>query len=39
MGLNLKYSTGQTPIDANESDGLKIKTIITQGELIEFARS
>ena len=32
MGLNLKYSTGQTPIDANESDGLKIKTITTQSE-------
>ena len=39
MGLNLEYSAGQTPIDANESDGLKIKTIITQGELNEFARS
>lgn len=36
MGLNLKYSTGQTPIDANESDGLKIKTIATQSELNEF---
>jgi Fic-DOC domain mobile mystery protein B len=36
MGLNLKYSTGQTPIDANESDGLKIKTITTQSELNEF---
>lgn len=39
MGLNFEYSTGQTPIDANESDGLKIKTITTQSELIEFARS
>ena len=36
MGLNLEYSTGQTPIDANESDGLKIKTITTQSELNEF---
>ncbi len=36
MGLNLEYSAGQTPIDANESDGLKIKTITTQSELNEF---
>ncbi len=36
MGLNLEYSAGQTPIDSNESDGLKIKTITTQSELNEF---
>ena len=36
MGLNSAYSVGQTPIDANESNGLKIKTITTQSELNEF---
>ncbi len=36
MGLNLEYSSGQTPIHADEIDGLKINTIINQGELNEF---
>lgn len=36
MGLNLKYSDGQTPLDENEKEGLKIKSITTQGELDEF---
>lgn len=36
MGLNLDYSHGQTPIDENESEGLKIPSISTKGELDEF---
>ncbi len=36
MGLNLNYKEGQTPIDEEEKDGLKIKAITTQGELNEF---
>ena len=36
MGLNLEYSSGQTPINADEIDGLKINTIVNQGELNEF---
>jgi len=36
MGLNLKYLEGQTPLDENEKDGLKIKSITTQKELDEF---
>lgn len=36
MGLNLKYDEGQTPLDEEEKDGLKIKSITTQGELNEF---
>ena len=36
MGLELKYADGQTPLDEDEKDGLKIKTITTQGELDEF---
>jgi Fic-DOC domain mobile mystery protein B len=39
MGLNFEYAIGQTPIDANESDGLKIKTITLQSELNEFEQS
>jgi Fic-DOC domain mobile mystery protein B len=36
MGLNLEYTEGQTPIDAEEQLGLRIKTIVTQAELNEF---
>lgn len=36
MGLNLKYADGQTPLDEDEKEGLKIKTITTQKELDEF---
>lgn len=36
MGLNLNYEEGQTPLDEDEKEGLKIKSITTQGELDEF---
>ncbi|PCI96282.1 MAG: cell filamentation protein Fic [Flavobacteriales bacterium] len=36
MGLELKYSDGQTPLDEEEKEGLKIKSITTQGELDEL---
>lgn len=36
MGLDLKYQDGQTPIDEEEKEGLKIKSITTQKELDEF---
>ena len=36
MGLNLEYIDGQTPIDEEEKEGLRIKTISTKGELDEF---
>jgi Fic-DOC domain mobile mystery protein B len=36
MGLELLYGEGQTPLDEGEKEGLKIKTITTQGELDEF---
>ena len=36
MGLNLDYSPGQTPIDEEESEGLKIPSISTKGELDHF---
>ena len=36
MGLNLKYTEGQTPLDEDEKEGLKIKSITTQKELDEF---
>ncbi len=36
MGLNLKYANGQTPLDEDEKEGLKIKAITMQGELDEF---
>jgi Fic-DOC domain mobile mystery protein B len=36
MGLNLEYATGQTPLDEDEKEGLKIKTIGTRAELDEF---
>jgi Fic-DOC domain mobile mystery protein B len=36
MGLDLKYADGQTPLDEEEKEGLKIKSITTQKELNEF---
>ena len=39
MGLNLEYIKGQTPIDEEEKEGLKIKTISTRGELDEFEQN
>lgn len=36
MGLELKYNVGQTRLDEEEKEGLKIKSITTQGELDEF---
>ena len=36
MGLELLYGEGQTPLDEDEKEGLKIKTVTTQGELDEF---
>lgn len=36
MGLDLIYNDGQTPLNEEEKDGLKIKSITTQGELDEF---
>jgi Fic-DOC domain mobile mystery protein B len=39
MGLGLDYQPGQTPLDEEESEGLKIKTITTQGELNEFEQN
>jgi Fic-DOC domain mobile mystery protein B len=36
MGLELQYKNGQTPLDEEEKEGLKIKSISTQGELDEF---
>jgi Fic-DOC domain mobile mystery protein B len=36
MGLALNYKDGQTPLDEEEKEGLKIKSIASQGELDEF---
>ncbi len=36
MGLNFDYSNGQTPLDEEESEGLKIPSITTKGNLDEF---
>ena len=36
MGLELHYKEGQTPLEEDEKEGLRIKTITTQGELDEF---
>ncbi|PWH82237.1 mobile mystery protein B [Brumimicrobium oceani] len=36
MGLELNYADGQTPLDETEKEGLKIKSITTQGELDQF---
>ena len=36
MGLELDYNDGQTPLDEEEKEGLRIKSITTQTELDEF---
>ncbi|WP_430411041.1 mobile mystery protein B [Kordia sp.] len=36
MGLEFNYKNGQTPLDEEEKEGLKIKSVTTQGELDEF---
>ena len=36
MGLGFENINGQTPIEEEEKDGLRIKTITTQGELNEI---
>ena len=36
MGLELQYKDGQTPLGEEEKEGIKIKSITTQGELDEF---
>ncbi|MBX7086681.1 MAG: mobile mystery protein B [Leptospirales bacterium] len=36
MGLDLEYTSGQTPIDEDERDGLLIKSITTRKDLDEF---
>lgn len=36
MGLEFEYKYGQTPLEEEEKEGLKIKSITTQGELDEF---
>lgn len=39
MGLNLDYIKGQTPIEEEEKEELRIKTISTRGELDEFEQA
>ena len=39
MGLNLTYQDGQTPLDPEQINGLKIKTISTQQQLNEFEQT
>ena len=36
MGLELEYIEGQTPIDEDEKEGCRIRTISTRGEPDEF---
>jgi Fic-DOC domain mobile mystery protein B len=36
MGLDFEYTEGQTPLDEDEKEGLRIPTIATRGELDEF---
>ncbi len=36
MGLEITYDQGQTPLNEEEKEGLKIKSITTQQELDEF---
>lgn len=36
MGLDLGYLDGQTPLDEDEKEGLRIPTIATRSELDEF---
>lgn len=39
MGLESIYINGQTPLDEEEKEDLKIKTISTRGELDEFEQA
>lgn len=39
MGLDLKYSKGQTPISEEEKDDILLPTISTRGELDEFEQA
>jgi len=39
MGLDLEYINGQTPLDEDEKEGLKIKTVATRQELDEFEQN
>ena len=39
MGLKLTYLDGQTPLDTEQLNGLKIKTIHTQSQLNEFEQT
>lgn len=36
MGLEIEYTDGQTPLDDDEKEGLKIPTVIIRRELDEF---
>jgi hypothetical protein len=36
MGLELEYINGQTPLDEDEKEGLKIPTVTTRNDLNEF---
>jgi hypothetical protein len=36
VGLDFEYIAGQTPLEEDESQGLRIKTISTRWELDEF---
>ena len=39
MGLDFEYIKGQTPLEEEEKEELKIKTIATRGELDEFEQA
>ena len=39
MGLELEYFKGQSPLEEEEKDELKLKTISTRGELDEFEQA
>lgn len=39
MGLELEYIKGQTPLEEEEKEELRIKTISTRGELDEFEQA
>ena len=36
MGLEIRYVSGQTPLDEEEKEGLKIISLSTKSELDEF---
>jgi Fic-DOC domain mobile mystery protein B len=39
MGLIFRYKDGQTPLNTEQINGLKIKTIVTQAQLNEFEQA